>query len=63
VVRNHEDGTRVVGWYRRPDGGSSESPGVDARTVDQRRGDKREMPREEELTIDASAEVARVPAE
>jgi hypothetical protein len=39
VVRNHEDGTGVVGWYRRPDGDSSESPGVDARMVDQRRGE------------------------
>jgi hypothetical protein len=59
VVRDHEDGTGVVGWYRRPDGSSSELPGVDARMVEQQRGNKREMPREEELTTAASAEVAR----
>jgi hypothetical protein len=28
----------VVGWYRRPNGCSSERPGVDARTIERRRG-------------------------
>jgi len=51
VVRDHEDGTGVDGWHRRPDGTNQErfgatgsSPGVDARK--ENGGGAKRIPRE-----------------